>query len=192
MDLRDYVQVVDDALSKDICDRVIKLFHQPDSDDKKIRFDRNQRPNYTLFNFTENRHLDPELHIQCEQSALKAIDYYKSKVQETYWWPKTYGFEQFRVKYYRNNDDDMFATHVDGGNFGSSKRFFLFFWYLNDVEEGGETTLDNLGIKVTPKAGRMVMFPPFWMYPHTGHKPISGPKYLLSTYLHYVKTDGSV
>lgn len=192
MDLRDYVLIVDDSLSKEVCKGVIDLFHQPESDEKKIKFDRNQRPNYTLFNYTENRQLNPELHRECEQAALNAIKLYKEKIPESYWWPSKYGFEQFRVKYYRNNDDDMFATHVDGGNFGSSRRFLLFFWYLNDVEEGGETTIDNLGIKIKPQAGRMVMFPPFWMYPHTGHKPISGPKYLLSTYLHFVNSDGSV
>ena len=56
-------------------------------------------------------------------------------------------------------------------------------WYLNDVENGGETEFLNVSIK--PKAGTLVVFPPLWMFPHKGNAPISGSKYLLSTYLHY-------
>ena len=41
------------------------------------------------------------------------------------------------------------------------------------------------GMKIDPKKGRLVMFPPMWMFPHNGKPPISGPKYILSTYLHY-------
>ena len=60
------------------------------------------------------------------------------------------------------------------------------FTYLNDVEEGGETEfLSNGEFTVKPKCGRMVVFPPSFMFPHRGRKPISNSKYILSTYLHY-------
>lgn len=192
MNLKDYVLVLDNNLDKSVCDKLIDLYHNPITEDKKVHFQRNQSPNYTLFNFTENIKLSPELHRECELSVLQAIKTYRKTINDAVWWPSAYGFEQFRIKYYRNNDDDMFKTHVDSATFGTSKRFLLFFWYLNTVDEGGETTIDNLGIKIKPQTGRLVMFPPYWMYPHTGLKPISGPKYLLSTYLHYIKEDGSV
>jgi hypothetical protein len=64
------------------------------------------------------------------------------------------------------------------------------FYYLNDVEEGGETAFDDkvseYYLKVKSKQGRIVMFPPMWMYPHKGLKPISNPKYIISTYMHYL------
>lgn len=186
MNLKDYILVLDNNLNKDVCEGLINLYHNPVTEDKKARFQRNQTPSYTILNLTENIKLIPELHRECELSALQAINAYKEKVGNASWWPSRYGFEQFRIKHYLNNDEDMFKTHVDVHSLEASKRFFLFFWYLNDVEEGGETTFDNLDIKVQPRAGRLVMFPPYWMYPHTGQKPISGPKYLLSTYLNYV------
>jgi hypothetical protein len=57
------------------------------------------------------------------------------------------------------------------------------FWYLNDVEEGGETIFD-IGEEVTvkPKAGNVVCFPPYYLFPHKGCTPISGPKYVVSSY----------
>jgi hypothetical protein len=66
----------------------------------------------------------------------------------------------------------------------TSRRFISFFWYLNDVAEGGETEFVDLTIK--PEAGKLVIFPPLWMFPHKGNPPISNEKYLLSTYLHYL------
>jgi len=38
-------------------------------------------------------------------------------------------------------------------------------------------------LKVKPQCGRLLMFPPYWMYQHQGLPPISGEKYILSTYL---------
>ena len=63
----------------------------------------------------------------------------------------------------------------------------VMFFYLNDVEEGGETkfkfesTGEELSIK--PEAGSVVCFPPTWQYPHKGCTPISGPKYVISSYV---------
>jgi len=54
---------------------------------------------------------------------------------------------------------------------------------LNDVACGGETEFPHLGVSVKPEAGRLLIFPPYWMYQHQGLPPVSGDKYILSTYL---------
>jgi hypothetical protein len=41
-------------------------------------------------------------------------------------------------------------------------------------------------IKVQPKAGRLLMFPPLWTHPHIGMMPISNAKYIIGGYLHYI------
>jgi hypothetical protein len=41
-------------------------------------------------------------------------------------------------------------------------------------------------MKVQPKTGRLLMFPPMWNYKHIGHKPIEQPKYIVGSYLHYI------
>ena len=113
---------------------------------------------------------------------------YRNKYYELFGknlFPLSHAFEEFRIKRYNVGGKDRFDTHVDVTDYPSARRFLSFFWYLNDVEEGGETEFLNLDLKVTPKAGRLVMFPPMWMYPHKGHPPVSNNKYLLSTYLHF-------
>ena len=44
-------------------------------------------------------------------------------------------------------------------------------------------------IWVKPRAGRLLVFPPFWTHPHAGLKPLSGPKYVMMSYLHYGDAD---
>ena len=85
------------------------------------------------------------------------------------------------------NDEDEFKVHVDvvRSMGDSAKRFLVFILYLNDVEEGGHTYFPKTNIYVKPRAGRLLVFPPFWTHPHAGLKPVSGPKYVMMSYLHY-------
>jgi hypothetical protein len=62
-------------------------------------------------------------------------------------------------------------------------RAITFLWYLNDVEEGGETVFSG-EYKIKPKAGTLVFFPASWCYPHTGKMPLSDDKYILTGWLY--------
>jgi hypothetical protein len=64
-----------------------------------------------------------------------------------------------------------------------SQRYLVFLWYLHDVAEGGETEFPDLGIKIQARTGRLLMFPPYWMFQHAGLPPRSNDKYIVSTYL---------
>jgi len=87
------------------------------------------------------------------------------------------------MKRYVPGGEEMFDTHVDVMDYPSARRFLSFMWYLNDVDNGGKTVFTD--IEIVPRKGQLVVFPPLWMYPHRGEPPISCPKYILSTYLHY-------
>ena len=99
-------------------------------------------------------------------------------------WPEKYGYETIRMKRYFANDYDRFDYHVDVRDYETARRFLAFFIYLNDIEEGGET--EFLFGRVKPKMGRLVMFPPLWPWFHAGRKPVSGTKYFIHSYCHYV------
>jgi hypothetical protein len=100
-------------------------------------------------------------------------------------WPEKFGFEQIRFKKYEVNNVDEFQEHVDVMDYASAKRFLVFFLYLKD-NEGGHTSFPEYKMKVQPKTGRLLMFPPMWNYKHIGHKPIQQPKYIVGSYLHYI------
>jgi prolyl 4-hydroxylase len=181
--LDDLVEIHENALEENICQFLISIFDQ--LPDKHERHDHDGKPNFTQFNLTENSKLTPEVdqvHNHLIRKTMEFRDRYYEMI-DSRCFPPEHAFEQYRIKKYNNDGIDQFNTHVDVMDYESSRRFLSFFWYLNDVEVGGETRFSNFSIK--PKMGTLVIFPPLWMFPHKGEPPISGPKYLLSTYLHY-------
>ena len=64
-------------------------------------------------------------------------------------------------------------------------RFLAFFIYLTD-NESGHTSFPDRDIKIQPKKGRLLMFPPTWCYPHVGEKVTDNPKYIIGSYCHVI------
>ena len=93
--------------------------------------------------------------------------------------PKT---AELILKRYRPAMDEKFQPHFDSVN-EVANRFFVLLWYLNDVSEGGETVFPQLEVRIAARQGRLLVFPPYWMFQHAGMPPVSGDKYILSTYL---------
>lgn len=100
--------------------------------------------------------------------------------------PEKYTMEGFRMKKY-DRDKGLFDLHVDSNDKITSDRFLGVLIYCNDVKSGGETVfnLGNKNLTIQPKCGTIVMFPPFWTYPHAALIPKSSDKYIISTYLRY-------
>ena len=74
-----------------------------------------------------------------------------------------------------------FVTHVDDlvDYDNRTRRIIVYMWYLNDVQEGGETVFSGK-CKVKPEAGKIVMFPSTWTYPHSALIPVSNDKYIIT------------
>lgn len=78
-----------------------------------------------------------------------------------------------------------------GGHFGShhdtypgSKRSISVLMYLNDDYEGGEVEFVHLNLKLKPKAGTVILFPPNYPYRHIAHPVTNGTKYAIVTWAH--------
>ncbi len=183
VELNDLIHVHENVLESNTCQFLIDLFES--NPDKQERIDNERRPNFTQFNLTENCKMTGEVE-NIHNYLIKVTLEHKKKYYEfvdSRCFPEKNNFEQFRIKKYNADGNDAFDTHVDVSDYASARRFLSFMWYLNDVNEGGETVFDDLTIR--PKTGTMVIFPPLWMYPHKGVAPISNTKYIMSTYLHY-------
>ncbi|HSC08275.1 MAG TPA: 2OG-Fe(II) oxygenase, partial [Steroidobacteraceae bacterium] len=86
------------------------------------------------------------------------------------------------LKRYRAGSMERFQVHFDSIH-ELANRYVVLIWYLNDVQEGGETRFPRLDLSVAARTGRLLMFPPYWMYQHAGLPAKSGDKYIVSTYL---------
>jgi hypothetical protein len=62
-------------------------------------------------------------------------------------------------------------------------RVLLFMFYLNDVEEGGETEFYYQQLKIKPKKGDMVIAPAYFTHTHRGCMPKSNDKYILTSWV---------
>ncbi len=78
-----------------------------------------------------------------------------------------------------------FKWHVDNGHAGNMDRVLALLVYLQDVEAGGQTQFAHQGAAISPRAGALAIFPPFWTHLHRGETPVSGSKYNLTSFLVY-------
>jgi len=62
-------------------------------------------------------------------------------------------------------------------------RVVTFLWYINSVEEGGETCFGE-SFKIKPEQGKLILFPASWTFPHCGKIPLSSDKYIVTGWLY--------
>jgi len=101
-----------------------------------------------------------------------------------------FGDEGYRMKRYYNMSEavggkEFHTWHSDGGSATSCYRALAIVFYLNDVEEGGETVFLTEGINIKPTKGSALIWPTGFNYIHAGLPPISGPKYIITNFLRY-------
>ena len=185
----DYVSYFDNVITPEMCNAVIRKFEEHPEQQKQTYFENHR--SFTEINLTQHSEWQAVQH-ELHRGIMYALTLYKKQwnIDEQLMFPENHGWEQFRMKRYLPNQDE-FKFHVDVQDYASARRFLVAFYYLNDVEVGGETMFmhtKNSQPKtvVKPKAGRLIVFPPLWTYPHLGAMPISGAKYIVGTYLHYV------
>lgn len=71
----------------------------------------------------------------------------------------------------------------ESGSNEALHRTLLFMYYLNDVTEGGHTEFFYQQRAIEPKAGRMVIAPAYFTHTHRGCTPVSGDKYILTSWI---------
>lgn len=76
--------------------------------------------------------------------------------------------------------EGFYKPHADSGP--GMQRIFSAVLYLNDVKKGGETYFNKFNVSVSPKAGRLVIFPANFMYTHEARTPKSNDKFALVTW----------
>lgn len=184
--LVDYIKCYDAMLDQDFCKKVMDAFDNTESE----YLDREQRPSFHELNITQ-RYLDKDpLWISIQKKItdvfIDTVELYMRELDLGPDFPAKYAFEEFRLKMYKNNSHDQFKDHVDVGDYNSARRFLVCFLYLNTVEAGGETSFPKINHAVSPECGRILVFPATWQWRHAGLPPVSGSKYIVGSYLHYV------
>ena len=181
--LNHFIKVYDDVISEDACSDIITYFNE--SKDKELSgvesgevIDKIRHADELNVSVQHNPKAK-KIHSFLVKACKRILEWYKEDVGEYSEWVCDFKrVESFRIKHY-DKGEGYYNTHID--NVGG--REFAIIFYLNDVEKGGETEFPLLHTKIPPKAGRVLIFPTTYMYPHKANIPTSGDKLIIQGYI---------
>jgi prolyl 4-hydroxylase len=190
-DLHHFIRVYDHNLETAICTRMIDSFaglaRFQQKNGRGVRAGLEESA-WTELNVT--RLSDHPFLEMFRQRIDQALERYNRDVGLSIAIPNSGVISDLMMKRYRSGQDERFQTHFDAIHH-LANRYMVFLWYLNDVPSGGETRFPQLQLAVEARAGRLLMFPPYWMYQHEGVAPLAGEKFILSTYLLFTSSAGN-
>ena len=201
--LENYFYINKNSLSKEMCNDIINYFESEDTDkyegqtgsglrkDIKDTLDyqiqaknEKNKPHWNKIRDLLERELDKNIknYVKninnsmeiCEENSQK-----KYKVFENF-----VSFETIQIQRY-TKQKGRYIYHQDFLSDWANKKYrvITFLWYLNDVHEGGETEFWTT-YKVKPEAGKLLLFPATWTYPHRGMMPLSNDKYIITGWIY--------
>lgn len=180
--LEHFVRVYEQSFRADLCDFLIQAFEQA----RHLQHLNGKRRNEALDNsqWTEidiSSLASRDLLVYVRQLVADSKRRYEEDIGIVPRLPEPGSCDRLRIKRYLPNAEDCFQPHYDSVR-RSASRYLVFLWYLNDIDQGGETEFLDMNLSVAPRKGRLLMFPPYWMFRHRGNPPVDKPKYIISTY----------
>ena len=179
-----YIYSTKNSLSKSLCEEIIDRFEKEDKKRAGITFaGENKDIKDTLdFHLSHNPDDWKDIDKVLTNELNKALNLYFETINKdikilvcdnlTDLGFQIQKYNKGVGKYIFHNDHQIYLK--DGMD-----RALTYIWYLNDVEEGGETSFFNKG-KIRPEQGKLVLFPSCWTYPHAGIMPVSSDKYIIT------------
>ena len=184
----EYIYIIPKALSKEICDEIIEKFDkQKNTEINEPGFEHME---YKIEQSDEKwKNIDNILFQNLNQYIQKYIGAYifgtkvienlvNNNVKDT-------GFKIFKF----NKDEGRLDYHLEsffinekGERFVNGNQIIKYTWYLNDVDEGGESEFWN-NYSIKPETGKLVMFPATWTYPNSELIPKSNNKYIINGFI---------
>lgn len=198
--IEDFIGVFPALMSQEWCDKAIKLFDVRSawstSGGTYTRSDLNVQD--------ENISMGVESQLDCYDSVNIGWDNAKFLIEEfnAAFWGHVY--QEYKAKYpvldrlakHRMSSIKLQKTlpsqgyhiwHCETGDIDTGRRVMFVILYLNDVEEGGETEFLFQSKRIKPTRGTLVLAPSAYTHVHRGNPPLSGAKYILTTWLEFVE-----
>jgi len=153
-----WVITIDDFLTSDECDTLIKLGGKEGYERSKDVGPRKVDGSFEPYENEGRTSTNAWCSNDCAKDQV-AVDVYE-RISKTVQIP-TVNYEDFQIlrydvgQFYKQHHD--YIGHQKDRSCGP--RILTFYQYLSDVEEGGGTAFPKLGIEVKPKKGRVLLWP---------------------------------
>ena len=198
--IHDYFYINDNSLSKELCFDIINLFENENNkyegttvsglnksikDTTEVQIPQNSKS--PLFNKLRAL-LDKELSNNIKKYVNNINNFVSEHEEKSEHKFKIFNdflsFDTMQIQKY-DKQKGRYVYHHDFMIQEKEKRYrvITFIWYLNNVEEGGETEFWS-EYKIKPTAGKLVLFPASWTFPHRGKMPISHDKYIITGWVY--------
>ncbi len=173
---------------KDICDEIVNFFEANPSDQGIGAIgggiDESQKK-------TTDIPIKPK---QLEQEKYKIFNTYINNVVNCFkdykeQWPFLNTIEGMEIGTFNlqkySPGGHFSAVHTERASSSTMHRVLAFMTYLNDVEEGGETSFHYYDINVQPKKGKTIIWPAEWTHAHSGGVVKQGCKYIVTGWIQF-------
>lgn len=183
-----FIRYYDESLDQKTCREIIKRF---DADPRQIsgKVSGNAGPELDRAAKQTNELILPDdtvwsdIKLALQQSMSAGLGKYQRDVKFLAGSDhKSLYAEPLRVKKY--DVGGQFSWHIDCNSQQNHSRCLAVQWYFNDVAEGGATEFEDQQTAIACREGRLAFFPVSWTYRHRGAPPLSGPKYVCTTFIH--------
>ena len=177
-----YIKCYDNVVTDEFCDDIVSKFENDYTQHEQWPIN---NPFFTQINLQKSGIWESE-QSELKEVFEKYIKLYKKECEiDGNQWPNSFGLEPFRIKRYLP-DGQSFRPHVDVNTKQNSTRFLAFFLYLTNNKEGS-TIFTKHKVKSSCTKGSLLIFPPNWLYLHSGEKCVETNKYIVGSYAHYIK-----
>jgi hypothetical protein len=192
--IKDFIGVYDGYVSDEACDQAIELFKKYNEFNKVFS-------RFTSEGTTQDIKNDKTLFCIPEILTEEEFNINKIKVlMINFDMALRHYYEETNIKKY--TAEDIMTDHVKiqktlpGQGYhvwhteryaerDGTKRVLAYTIYLNSVKEGGETEFLHQSQRVKPVKGRIVIWPAGFPYVHRGNPPLSGEKYIVTSWINY-------
>lgn len=193
-----FIRVIDDAMTHEQCAKLIDAFHVVhDAGNSYTRQDNDKtakgRKSDTAINGEDL--LVSSMHKQDQLNLFYVANTHITKYIQDFETgmfgvdvdvDANYPVSQSGTKIQMTKPSEGFHVwHCENTSIMNKSRFLTWILYLNDIEEGGETELIHLSERISPKTGRLVIFPAGWTHAHRGNPPLNNTKYIATGWMEY-------
>lgn len=189
--VNNFIEVYDYAMPLGVCKKLIDNFElytqrgfgqfRQQYDKGALKANKDDQTIFTFEWFCNKQTMDEEITSAFYETLNNCLSAYRSKFDILHKFDilNNYGFRTQKT-YIGGGYHDW---HFELGDKYVSSRVLVYTIYLNDVAEGGETEFLYYPLRIKPKAGTVVLFPPTFTHTHRGNPPISNEKYIVTGWI---------
>ena len=190
VNINNFIGVYDNYITEQDCDKAIKIFEDQNKFNNTINRIAFEKASILKKQDQQYFALPGNMNVWWEElkSMIFNFDIAWNHYQKNVGALDAYGQDTFhytQLKIQKTLPTEGYHVwHIEHGKgFEIESRAFAYSIYLNDVKEGGETEFLHFSKRVKPKKGRIVIWPAAFPYLHRGNPPLSGEKYILTSWM---------